>query len=33
MQRWLNKSSNEGEVIRSRVEEAFEGYIMEFNRI
>ena len=33
MQRWLNKSSNKGGVIRSRVEEAFEGYIIEFNRI
>ena len=33
MQGWLNESSNEGGVIRSRVEEAFEAFVMEFNRV
>ena len=33
MQGWLNESLNEGGVIRSRVEEAFEAFIIEFNRV
>jgi hypothetical protein len=33
MQRWLNESSDKEGVVGLRVEEAFEAYVMEFNRI
>ena len=33
MQRWLNESSDEEGVNRSRVEEVFEVYIIKFDRI